>query len=179
MKTVSVATRLKILFSIWIYIGWFGCVYFGKMGWQLGSLIFPVVGWILLKSSVALNRQTLAKLSFLFLMGLLFDSAAVHINLIQITPPAQFGWLPLWMISLWLLFISSLPLLQGLFHNKLFWAGLLGAIFGPLSYRAGAQFETLFLNGVTALAVYAAFWAIYIPGAVVWLGRNERRSETS
>lgn len=177
MKFVSIAIRPKILLSLWIYLGWFGCVYFGKIGWNLGSLIFPLVAWILLKYSFPLNRQTLGKLSVFFLIGILFDSLAVHFNLIRMTAPVDVGWLPLWMISLWLLFISSLPLLQSVFHNKLILAALLGAILGPLSYRAGAQFDTLFLNGTVAYLVYTAFWAIYIPSAVVGLGRKEINSE--
>lgn len=163
----------KIFLSISIYLGWFGCVYFGKMGWEFASLIFPAISWSLLQITFPLNRRTLLRLLIILCIGVSFDSIGAYFDLIQINPVVDMGWLPVWMISIWLVFISSLPLLQNLLQKKYLLACLLGAIFGPLSYRAGARFGTLLLNGNLALVIYGIFWAIYMPGAIYWLQQEK------
>ncbi len=169
----------KILLSVWVYLGWFGCVYFGRLGWAFASLIFPLISWVLMRLSFGLNRQRVFQLLFLFYIGVSFDYGCAYFNLIELNPSSDIGWLPVWLISLWLLFISSIPLIQSLFQKKYFLASLLGAIFGPLSYRAGAQFGVLIMNGTVALIVYGVFWAIYIPAAIFWLGRKGVESENT
>lgn len=169
----------KLLLPVWAQLGWFGCVYFGKLNWGFASLIFPLVSWLLLNFSFGLNRQKSVRLLVLLLVGIVFDSTSAYFNLIQMTPPAEIGWLPLWLISLWLLFASTLPLLQSLFQDRYILAALVGAVIGPLSYRAGAQFETLILNGTVATLVYASFWASYIPIAIFWLRRGDIENENS
>ena len=109
----------------------------------------------------------------LFVVGLAFDYIGIYYKLIETIPATENNWMPLWLISLWLLFISSLPLLitplQNLFLKKYFIASILGALFGPLSYSAGAQFAVLKFNGTTAIIIYSLFWALYMPLAVFWL----------
>lgn len=163
----------KLILSVWIYLGWFGCVYFGKIGWGLTTLIFPLVSFGLAHLNFCFHQKMAFRLLVLFFAGIFFDSFSVYFNLIELVPKADVGFLPLWMISIWLLFVSSLPLLQTFFQKKYFLAALLGLVFGPLSYRAGSQFGTLLLNGLPALFVYAIFWTIYMPSAVFWLGRKE------
>lgn len=148
------------------------------MGWSAATLIFPLVSWILLRSVFVLRQKQLFKLSLLCFAGLLFDCTGVYFNLIELTPPGDSLWLPLWLISLWLLFVSSLPLLQTLFQKKYLLASLLGALGGPLSYRAGSQFGLLQLNGTKGFIVYALFWAVYIPGAVYWLETQDGVTES-
>lgn len=169
----------KILLPIWAQLGWFGCVYFGKMNWGLASLVFPLVSWVLLNSSYGLNKQRTFRLLMLLIVGLAFDSTSAYFGLIQLNPPAEMGWLPLWLISLWLLFASTLPLLQSLFQSRYILAVLVGAVLGPLSYRAGAQFETLILNGTLATLIYALFWAGYIPISIYWLHQGDIKNENS
>lgn len=192
--------NLKVVLSVWTYLGWFGCVYCGKLGWSAASLVFPAISWLLLRAVSGLNRGLLLRLLVLFCIGVTFDSIAVYVGIIQPTPPAEMGWLPLWLISLWLLFVSSLPLLQTMLQTSFrrqtptktltrpsrshvwrqsFLAAMLGAIFGPLSYRAGSQFDVLMMDGAFALVLYAIFWAVYIPGAIFWLAPKGKVNEDS
>ncbi len=167
----------QFFLSAWIYLGWFGCVYFGKIGWEFLTILFPLVSWSLMKFSFDLTRAFMFRLLILLFMGLLFDSCGVYFELIRTVPPAERGFLPIWLISLWFLFISSLPLLQNLLRKKYLLASILGAIFGPLSYSAGAKFGTLVVNGNSALLVYAFFWAVYVPIAISWLGQKDIKNE--
>ena len=164
----------KIIFSIWIYVGWFGCIYFGKMSWGIASFIFPIVSWVLMYRLFKPRFQMIAQLLILCGVGLIFDSIAVHYNLIQMSTPAEIGWLPLWLISMWFLFVCSLPLLQSLFRKKYFLAAILGAVFGPLSYKAGAQFEVLTMTSTMSFIIYSLFWAVYMPVGIYLSGRSSR-----
>ena len=171
-------SKLKTFLSAWIYLGWFGCVYFAKTDWSFVSLIFPLISWILMCLVFGLDRHLLVRILVLFFIGIFFDCAAEYLKLIQLNDLASVRWLPVWLISIWLLFISSLPLLQSLFKKKYFLASLLGAVFGPLSYRAGSQFGLLEMNGTRALIIYSIFWAIYIPSAIYWLGQRSKSNES-
>jgi hypothetical protein len=174
--TSKLSNYSKFILSIWTYLGWFGCVYFGKIGWSWGTVVFPAVSVILLTRAFRIERKVWFRLGALFLFGLLFDSIGVHFAWIRVEPSVVWGWLPVWLISLWLLFVTSLPLMQSLLQKKYWLAALVGAVFGPLSYRAGEQFGILFLEGWQALLIYAGFWALYMPCAVFWLGqRKENR----
>jgi hypothetical protein len=162
----------KIILSIWMQLGWFGCVYFGKAGWGAASFIISVVTWALMRFIYRCDPQLIFRLLIFLIIGLTFDSLGVHYNLIQIKTSPDIGNLSFWLISLWLHFVAVLPLLQKTLRNKYFLASLLGAIFGPLSYSAGARFDILAMNGNLALIIYAVFWAIFTPGAIYSLGRK-------
>lgn len=167
----------KILLSIWIYIGWFGCVYFGKLGWSVASIVFPLISWLLLRKAFHLDLKLATRLLTLATVGLVFDTVCARVGLINLNPTGMFGFLPLWMISIWLLFITSMPLMQSVLQKltfkKYILAGGLGAIFGPLSYRAGSQFGTLLIEGTTALSIYAIFWGLYFPMSIYWLEKRK------
>jgi hypothetical protein len=154
-------------------LGWFGCVYFAKADWQIASLIFPIVSWFMMELIFRPKLQLRLQLLVLLVVGILFDSVSVYYNLIEMKPADIYGWLPLWLISLWLLFITSIPLLQSFLKKRYFIAAIVGGVFGPLSYRAGAQFDVLLMNGNFSMIVYSIFWALYIPGALFWLGRKD------
>lgn len=167
-------TLSKIALAGWIYLGWFGCVYCGKMNWGWGSLGFPAVSWILLGLTLQWSVALTLRLLVLMISGLAFDSFAAHFSWLQFDPSPSFGWLPLWMTSLWALFVSSLPLLQTALQKRYFLAALLGGVLGPLSYWAGGKYASLTMQGPLTLSIYVLFWASYLPGSMYVLRPQER-----
>lgn len=159
------------------YLGWFGCVYLGKIGWEFATLIFPILSWYLLNKSFAINSKMLYRLVILTVIGVLFDYSALHFGLISLITVDEFTLLPIWLISLWVLFASSLPLMQSFLRNKLILSSIIGGIFGPLSYHAGSSIGVLELNGNSAYLTYIIFWAIYTPLAILWLTRRDASDE--
>ena len=72
--------------------------------------------------------------------------------------------LPHWLIPLWLAFATTLPHSLGWLAKSKIVAALFGAVFGPLSYWAGAQFTDVSIaNPLLWGAVLAIFWALALP----------------
>lgn len=86
---------------------------------------------------------------------------------------------PAWIVALWLAFASTMPTTARLLgSHPLAKAAILGAVFGPLAYAAGAQLGALRLSepqwiGIVALA---CSWAVVFPGLVT-LARTTRATE--
>ena len=155
-------------FYIWIYAAWFGCLVLARYGWGDFSLAFPILSWAFLASLRRLDPRTVVKVVSLCLVGIAFDATSQALGWIRIEPAPQQG-LPLWMYSLWFLFGASLPDLEAVFGPRLFVGALASAVLGPYSYKAGEKFEILYMTSFDVNFIYAAFWALYFPSAMLWL----------
>lgn len=155
-------TKQKIILVIWFYVGWFGCVFFGK--WQLGewSLVFPGVAFILLIKDKAATKYQVIALFLSAIVGIVFDTLALRLGLISFPDPAL-AFVPLWLTSMWLLFSAMIPVSHALFKSNLLLAAILGAIFGPLSYYSGEAFEVFAFSSSKAILIFAIFWGVCFP----------------
>lgn len=156
--------KSKYFLFIWSQVGWFACVFSAKWDLQVASIIFPLVAWIVLDQSKALSRKGELVLLGLALVGVGFDSFLLSFEQIRfekmISQEAGHN-IPLWLVSLWFLFVTTLPGLGNIFSGRLGLAVLVGAVAGPLTYRAGEGFEVLFLNSEWVLFIYSIFWAVF------------------
>lgn len=155
-------SMLKIFLFIWFYIGWFGCIYFAKTEWAIASLIFPLVSFLVLSRVHFFTKKLFFYLLAMALIGFTFDSALLRMGLVTF-PDFRYTLAPVWLLSMWLLFVGALPLMHSFFGKRLIWAAMGGAIFGPLSYSYGASFGVLFLTSNVSLLVYALFWSVFFP----------------
>lgn len=163
---------------VWFYIGWFGCVFLGKYGHSEWSPLFPLILVALLIIWRKLNLKTAGILLLLGSLGIFFDSMMASKNWMVFANP-DFVFLPLWLISIWLLFVFVLPTMVPVFFTRLWLAAILGAVFGPLSYVSGKALEVLSLQGATAIGLCAAFWALYFPLSIYVVGAAERLKHSS
>ncbi|MDN3640970.1 DUF2878 domain-containing protein [Simiduia curdlanivorans] len=85
---------------------------------------------------------------------------------------------PHWLIPLWLAFATTLPhSLSWLAKSKML-AAVFGALFGPLSYWAGAQFtEVSIPNPVLWALALGFFWALALPAFLHLWHRLESNSK--
>ena len=83
---------------------------------------------------------------------------------------------PLWITAMWGGFAATLNHSLSWIKPKPFLAFLLGAIFGPLSYMAGAKFGAITFNQDMTLSVMilGLFWGLAIPGLIMLQNRFER-----
>ncbi len=91
------------------------------------------------------------------------------------TPPVE--WLaPVWIMAMWVLFATSLTGSLVWLQGRYVLAALAGAVFGPLSYLAGARLGAVsFVHDVTStLAALALLWGMIVPflawGAKTFVG---------
>ena len=85
---------------------------------------------------------------------------------------------PLWITTMWGGFAATLNHSLGWLKNRMPLAFVMGAVFGPLSYMAGAKFDAIIFNQSTTVTVIilGLFWGFAIPGLVKLYAWLEGRS---
>jgi Protein of unknown function (DUF2878) len=94
-------------------------------------------------------------------VGLLVDSTLVIAGQVRFASAWPDGVAPYWMLSLWMVFATTLNhSLRWLVRRPLV-AALAGAVGGPLAYFAGAQLDALRLvSPATSLPLIGALWML-------------------
>jgi len=154
-------------------IGWFACVLGAAWGWPWAGIgiALAIVTWHL--SRVAQPRQELVLVGAAAVVGVLWDSLLPLLGWIRypngmlVTNTA-----PLWMVTLWMLFATTLNVSLAWLKNRLWLAIPFGALGGPLAYLGGEKLGALELvEPMAALAALAIGWALLTP-ALLWLARR-------
>ena len=145
-----------------------------------GANELPMVGPLVVLVAVAIHlwrsaepSRELTLVLLTGLIGLTCDSVMVAAGWMTY-PSGTFiaGLAPYWIVAMWMLFATTLNVAFRFLRQKLALATLLGAIFGPLSYYAGASAGAVTLNEpVIALTALSVAWAILLPALSV-LGRQ-------
>lgn len=156
---------LKIFLYLWFYLGWFACIFLAQRDLSSWSLLLAAVSWGLSLKLYPQNIRGILFFVLLLFLGLGFDKLALNYGLLVLKVFQEFG-MPLWLVSMWLLFLSVLPMLRSFFEKRLLLAAILGAIFGPISYLSGQKFSVIELVSLSGLLAYILFWAVFFPFAI-------------
>lgn len=167
---------LKILLFAWLYAGWFVCVYSVKYDLMAWTPLVPLLGLVLLIVTEQPSRRLLAAATGLIGLGIAFDTVSYNLGGLRFVPDFVKPWLPLWLVSIWLLFIPGILVLRKVFGARYWLAGFLGAALGPLSYKSGEAFGVLYFRNTAMIAVYAVAWALFMAGGIYLLNQAEARS---
>lgn len=162
-----------------LQLGWLACAWGAAHGrpW-LGPLVVAVhLGLHLCWSA---NRQREAVfIALATLVGLVVDSLQKATGLVAYAADYPLlPWLaPAWIIAMWALFASAMSGSLQWLSGRYLPAALLGAIFGPLSYRAGAAMgaASFPLGDWFSLGMLAAIWALVLPG-LFWMHTKLNRT---
>ena len=75
---------------------------------------------------------------------------------------------PLWITTMWGGFAATLNHSLGWLKSRPVLGFIMGAIFGPLSYMAGAKFDAIVFNQGLPMTIFVLgiFWGLAIPGLV-------------
>jgi hypothetical protein len=156
------STAFSFFIPFLFYIGWFGSISLANSAFNNWAVLFPLLmaGVLILKRElsypVALTAFSIS------LVGVLFDSIMATLKLVAVAGQTSFL-VPLWLISIWLLFSFSLVPLRKIFEIPAWLAALFGFAMGPLSYKSGELFEVFQFVEPTAFWIYALFWALAFP----------------
>ncbi len=144
------------------YLGWFGCVLLAESSWTSFTPLFPIALLIFQVSQRLISIKLLAFAIVISVIGIAFDSVMLARGLISVVPAGTFP-LPIWLASIWPLFSLSMVQIGSKLSVPLWLGFLLGFIFGPLSYKAGAVFEVLLFTSPLTFWIYAIFWGLAFP----------------
>lgn len=164
MKTLK-ATWMPAIYFVVGQAGWFACV----LGAAHGAPVIGVIVVVILLAAHLLRvprpREECKFLAAAVIIGTTWDSALARFHLLGYSSGILIdGFAPDWIIALWALFGAQ-------FNTTYHWlkvrpavAALLGAVAGPLSFRAGASLGALqFLQPIPAALALAAGWAVILP----------------
>lgn len=99
------------------------------------------------------------------LLGSVFDQAGYTIGMIGFQHGTQWpGLVPVWMGALWLAFACTLSVSLHWLQRRVFLAGILGALFGPLAYWGAEKLGAVTLPAELLSLIWLALgWGILLP----------------
>lgn len=157
--------KYSIFNYVLFQVGWFSCVWGAANG-------LPRLGLIAVLTAVMLHllfarrpgREALM-LMICAMIGLVFDSMLIKSGWVSY-PNGQLapGLAPYWMMSLWVLFGTTLNLSMSWLRGRPWLGALLGFVGGPASYLAGERLGAMSMNQPsTALIALALGWGLAMP----------------
>ena len=161
------ASHLMLLNIIGFQVGWFACVLGAAYGHPLlGPLAALLIIGLHLKFQPDRQAESMLMLC-VALIGSAYDQCLMWLGLVSYNHSFWSpDWLPIWMITLWLLFATTLNGSLKWLQGRYVLASLFGFIGGPLAYWAGAKLGAInWLQYELSLAL-AFGWAILMPVAV-------------
>jgi Protein of unknown function (DUF2878) len=158
--------RLRVLINFVAFeIGWFAAVLGAAHNHTWMGVLVAILMVVL---HLLLSQRPLYELKLLVIVaviGTLWDSVLAANDFIrypvgQLLPTMA----PVWIISLWALFATTLNVSLVFLRGRPLLAGLFGAIGAPLSFLGGMRLHALQLPKIgLALLVLACGWALLMP----------------
>jgi hypothetical protein len=160
--------------------GWFARVLSAAKGvaWIGVALAIVLVTVHVLR--VARPLDELKLMASMVLIGGIWESVLVLSGLLVYPYGTVFhGLAPYWILALWALFAAQFNVTYGWLKPRMKIAALLGAVAGPLSFRAGVALGAVqFAKPWPAALALAAGWAVFLPVLIVlsrrWDGVQRR-----
>lgn len=157
---MSNQTLNKVANFIWFQTVWFLAIFTQyAYSWLLVGLL---VGFFVFS---ARRGPDLVLMVAIMLLGGVIDSVLTMVGIFAFSSPGFGLPIPLWLLALWAGFSLTLPYSLNYLQGNPVICAVLGAIFGPLSYWAGARFGAVSFNyelSIT-LGLLAVVWACVFP----------------
>ena len=156
-------SKLKAILMLSGYqLTWISCI-FGEIIYK-SYLPGLVVGLIFL-FLVFVNTKNKKKFSIIVfsisIMGYLFDTFLVSLNIYNFQSILNFGYLPIWMPILWLSFASLFDEVFVFLSKYKLFAVILSAVLGPLTYYSGSPLGLISIYQIYLFFVLMIlFWII-------------------
>lgn len=165
---------MNILLNVILFkLAWLSTIFGSANGMPL---LGPAVVAVAVSVHLLLATEPGREVSLLLLagiIGLVWDSIMVSAGWVSYPNGVLVqGFAPYWIVSMWVLFATTLNIAFRWLRDKPLVAVLLGAAFGPLSYYAGASAGAVeLLQPIYALTALSIAWAILMPSLLA-LGRQ-------
>jgi hypothetical protein len=153
--------------------GWFACVMSAARGaqWLGVAVAIALVALHLRRAAQPLEEAKL--IVSVVVIGGIWDSALVSFGLLAYPSSAHIpGFAPVWILALWGLFAAQINTTYPWLQRRIWLAAPLGALAGPLSFRAGAALGAVqFAKPWPATAALAVGWSVLLSG-IIYLSRR-------
>lgn len=163
----------------YFYAGWSATAYLAKIEQGIWAMAISLGAILLLFLQKKLSDQQgrsilLFSLAMAF-VGFLLDTILHMANVVHFKNENELKLLnmPIWMLSVWVLFASVLPTIAKPFYSKPRLGSLMSAFSGPLSYLLAERMGILVFKDSLTLVVYGLFWMIFFYVAIMGLRNIE------
>ena len=159
------STWMPFVYFIVGQAGWFACVLGAAHGVPALGAAVVVIMVVAHLWRVPRPREELKFLAAAVLIGTLWESAVVRLHLLSYPSGNVLdGFPPYWIVALWALFAGQFNTTYSWLKGRPAVAALLGAVAGPLSFRAGAALGAVhFEQPLPAFMTLAVGWAVILP----------------
>nr|WP_324258922.1 DUF2878 domain-containing protein [Cellvibrio fontiphilus] len=140
-------------------LGWFVCVLLGTQ-WAIVYTLVATCAHFYFSPS---RQDDAIAVLLCIVIGLVHDLLLIHGGYILFAEANN--WPPVWLSCLWVLMGLTLHHSLGWIYQRPLWAGLLGAVSGPLSYLAGVKLSSAQWSGslMEVIPIMAVLWLIVLP----------------
>ncbi|WP_411358321.1 DUF2878 domain-containing protein [Pseudidiomarina salilacus] len=146
------ATLRRLAGLLWFDLVWFSTVA-GRGDWL--PLALPIVAVQIFLSSTRPGFSW-RLYSVLLALGLSLEALVVSLGVLDFSG----GWLPLWLIVLWLGFAAMVTTTLDWLAGRYWVAALIGIASGPLTYAVGAR--------LGAAEILVSEWLLWVTYGVLW-----------
>ena len=155
-------SKVKIFFMLSGYqLTWIMCV-FGELLYNsfLPGLIFGLV-FLFISFLNTINKKKFIQTVFVIsIIGYLFDSIIIFLQIYKFHSTVYFGFLPIWMLVLWPSFAVLFDEVFVILSKYKFIAVLLSSLLGPLTYYSGYPLGLISINQIFLFFfIMIIFWA--------------------
>jgi Protein of unknown function (DUF2878) len=170
---VSVGVMPTLLNVAQFQVGWFACVLSAAAGhaWIGAAVAVNIVGIHLMRIE---NRfAELLLVIAAALVGLVADTMLIQSGWLTFAAGASaYGMTPYWMVTLWMIFATTLNHSLTWLHRNAVLAAVFGGLGGPLAYYAGERLGALRIaDSFAAFGGIAIVWALALP-LILWTARR-------
>ncbi|AJW46899.1 membrane protein [Ralstonia mannitolilytica] len=162
-----------LLYAVAGQAGWFVCVLSAARDAAWVGIVF-VAGLLALHLRQAPQpRWELRLVVWVVVLAAPWETVLIRAGLIAYPRGTLWaGFAPPWLLALWVLFAIQVNVLFRWLRGRWWLAMVLGAVAGPLSFRAGAALGAAHISEMpTTLGTLAIGWAIWMP-LLVWMGER-------
>ena len=163
---------MLIFNALWFQAGWFVCVLFGNTA----ALIYGFATILVYLFLVPVKLQEWKLFLSIVFLGFCVDTFLASINVLVFPSGGVFP--PIWLITLWFLFATTLNSSLKNITSRLMLLTALGTVGGTLSYYAGVRLTSveLGLSLAPSLVILAVTWGVVSAGVHYlhryWTGKH-------
>ncbi|MCT7328791.1 DUF2878 domain-containing protein [Ralstonia mojiangensis] len=169
----SMRSHRALLYALAGQAGWFVCVLSAARDAAWLGIVFVAALLALHLQQARRPHQELRLVLWIVVLAAPWETLLIRTGLIAYPHGAVWaGFVPPWLLALWVLFAIQVNVLFRWLRGRRRLAMALGAIAGPLSFRAGAALGAAHIpDMLVTLGVLAVGWAIWMP-LLVWMGER-------
>lgn len=154
----NIASRQAIISAAILFqITWFACVLGPPVLWIFAVLVYFSLYFMVFRCARFLSYILVAGV-----IGIVTDFSLFKAGVFQF----ENGRFPIWLVALWFVFVSSIPIAFSFLRNRYFLAFILGGFGGASSYFAAVRLRadvSFGLSELYAVGLLVGIWALLMP----------------